>query len=311
MLEVCFSDSVKGAISYAQHCNSNSAGAIGVITDKKGIFAFFEKRRAVKEYKKRKKELQKIAVPLGGKREDIIGISFDLSQDDISSEICLENCPRKDFIRSIYSFDRHNIGIDMEESIGEFWSNCIDDLEKIKSYPPEIRVWLDSTPEAQCGLLFLADLLKESQTVIHIVELPKQIVREDNTIIEYRGWGEIEPERYGTFINGQRVLSRKNILDLANRWQQLKSENSPLRVIENGLIISADINYYDDLIRKEFPKDSCGIAYIIGRGLGKQKIPTGDVFIAKRIQEFIRVGELEVISNYNDEFYSTIVKCPR
>ena len=276
MLEVCFNNSVKGSIAYAQLCDSRKN--IGL---------------------------------LDGKREDIIGISFGLSGADINSEICLENCPRKDYIHSIFSFDRNNENIDIEKSINKFWDSCIDDLEKLKLNLSQIRVWLDNTPDAQCGLLFLADLLKESQTEIHIVELPNKIVREDNIIVEYRGWGEVEPEQYGRFLNGEKVLTQEEIFDLANKWQQLKVENAPLRVIENNSIVSANINYYDDFIRKEFPKDTCKIGNIIGNSLGKQKIPMGDVFIAKRIEEFIKQGELEVISNDNDGFYGVVVKCTK
>ena len=310
MLEVCFNDSVKGLIAYAQRCGRiKCETAFEIVTDKKVGFTSFEKRKAIKEYRKRQEKLKKIAVPLSGKLEDIIGISFGFSEGDINSAICLEHCPRKEYICSIFSFDRFNENIDMEESINEFWDSCINDLQKLKSYPSKIRVWLDNTPDARCGLLFLADLLKGSQTEIHIVELPKKITRDDNVIVEYRGWGEVEPELYGTFLKYEKVLTQKDIFDLANKWKQLKAENSPLRVVDNGEVISADINYYDDFIRSEFPKDSCKIAYIIGNSLGKQKIPTGDVFIAKRIQEFINQGELEVISNDNDRFYGAVVKC--
>lgn len=74
------------------------------------------------------------------------------------------------------------------------------------------------------------------------------------------------------------------------------------------MIISADISYYDNLIRKEFPRDTCKIANIIGNALGKQRILTGEVFIAKRIQHFIENGELSVLCDTKDGFYSTAVK---
>lgn len=312
MLEVCFSDSVKGALAVAQHCKShNIGGSVGIITDKKGLSAFFAKRKTLKEYHKKQAALQQQAVSLGGKREDLVGISFGFSEGDIQAPFHLENCPRKDYIRSMLSFDRHNQNEDMEASINDFWTNCANDLEKLKLNPPKIRVWLDCTLDAQCGLLFLADLLNGSKTEIHIVELPSKITREDNVIVEYRGWGEVEPQLYGTFLDKERVLTNQEVSDLASKWEILKTENSPLRVVENGSVISANISYYDDLIRKEFPKDTCKIAYIIGSALRKQKILTGDVFIAKRIQEFIRCGELKIISNEKDGFYETVVSCTK
>lgn len=312
MLEVCFNDSVKGSLAFAQHCENDVMGeSLGFFVDKKGLAAFFAKRKALKEYRKKQIALQEQAISLGGNIEDIVGISFGLSEGNLNDPISLNNCSRKEYIRSMFSFDRHNEQVDMEESINEFWTNCINDLEKLKSNPLQIRVWLDGTPDAQCGLLFLADLLKDSKTEIHIVELPSKIIQEDNCTVEYYGWSEVEPQLYGTFLDKERVLTEKEVSDLAANWQLLKEENSPLRVVENGFVVSADMSYYDDLIRKEFPKNTCRIAYIIGRALGKQKILTGDVFIANRIKAFIKSGELKIISNENDGFYETVVKCAK
>ncbi len=270
MLEVCFNDSVKGSLAFVQHCGNTV---------------------------------------IGGKRENIVGISFGLSESDIQSPICLEDCPRKEYIRSMLLYDRYNELEDIETSINEFWTNCIKDLEKLKSRSQKIRVWLDHTPDAQCGLLFIADLLKVSKSEIHIVELPQRITREDNYIMEFRGWGEVEPQLYGTFLDREKVLTEKEIVDLSNKWKLLKRENSLLRVVENNTVISVDISYYDDLIRKEFPKNTCKVAHIIGGALGKQRIPTGDVFIANRIYNFIESGELKIISDENKGFYSTVVSC--
>lgn len=281
MLEVCFNDSVKGALALAQNCRNDVIGSAMCV------------------------------IPLSGKRDDIVGVSLGLSEGDIKSPICLEDCPRKEYIRAMFSFDRYNEQEDIEAVINEFWTNCMSDLQKLKSNPPQIRVWLDFTPDAQCGLLFLADLLKDRKTEIHVVELPQKIKRKDNCSVEYRGWGEVEPLLFGTFLDKEKVLTENEVKDLADKWQLLKDENSLLRVIKNASVISADINYYDDLIRKEFPKETCKIVRIIGGALGKQKIPTGDVFIAKRIQHFIKNGELVALDKTDEGFYSTIVTCPK
>lgn len=165
MLEVCFNPSVKGSLAFAQRCKKNRiGGAIGIITDKTCIFSFFTKRKALKEYRKRQLQLQQNAISLGGTKEDIAGISFGLSEGDIQSVICLEECPRKAHIRSGFCFEKHNEEENREASLNDFWTACVKDLQKLQSNPPKIRIWLDSTPDAQCGLLFVADLLKESKT---------------------------------------------------------------------------------------------------------------------------------------------------
>lgn len=311
MLEVCFSDSVKGALLYAQNCDNIISESFNVISSSKGIFSYFSKKLALRKYKKQRKELQRRAVSLGGKREDVVGISFSLSEGDIKSPIKFDDCPRKDYIKSVFSFDRYNENENMKQTINYFWRNCVNDLEKLKLSQDKIRIWLDRTPDAQCGLLFVANLLKNSNSEIYVIELPKELKQDNNSMIEYRSWGEVEPELYGTFLDREKKLSKAQINELSNQWEKLKEENAPLRVIENDVIISVDEDYYDDLIRKEFPKKTCNIAYIVGSALGKQKILTGDVFIAKRIQHFINTGELIVIDHSKDGFYATVVGCAK
>lgn len=96
MLEVCFESSVKGCLALAQCCGGDIiGGAVGIITDKKGVSAFFAKRKALKEYYKKQRELHRRAVPLGGTREEIAEISFGLSEGDIHSPICPGGVPEK------------------------------------------------------------------------------------------------------------------------------------------------------------------------------------------------------------------------
>ena len=71
-----------------------------------------------------------------------------------------------------------------------------------------------------------------------------------------------------------------------------KAENAPLRVVEQGQVVSAGLDYYDARIRAAFPERACQVADLIGRALGRQKIPTGDAFIAGRVRHFIESGEL-------------------
>lgn len=301
MLEVCFNESVKGSLIFAQPCADDAAGGAA-------RFMTGPKEAVPEKYTKKPKALRGQAVPSGEGRQEIAGIFWGLSEGDIRSPLCLDDCPRKALIRSVPAFDGHHAKADTEAVIHDFWANCLNDLEKLKSNPPQIRVWLDCTPDAQCGLLFLADLLKGSRTEMHVVELPSQRAGEGHRPAEYRSWSEVAPQLYGTFLQHEKVLAEKAIGDLAARWELLKAENSPLRVVKNGLVTSAEISYYDDFIRREFPKDTCTAAHIIGRALGRQKIPTGDAFIADRIKAFIRSGELKIVSGENGEFYQTVVK---
>ena len=308
MLEVCFNDSVKGALILAQHCEDNLiGGAVSVISNRKGLLPFFSKRKAIKEYRRKYEKLQNSAISLGGVKEDIIGVSFALSEGDIASSISLEECPRKIYLREQFLFPRYCGREDGSKDFEDFWIACIKDLEVLKSKPAQIRIWLDQTPDAQCGLLFIAHMLNGSGTEIHIVSLPEQIIGEDNICIKYRGWGEVEPQLFGTYLENETMLTNEETDLLAKQWEVLKQENAMLRVVENGIVCSADINYYDSLIKREFPESSCKVAFLIGSALGKQNILTSDVFIAKRVQHFLNTGELVLLQQSKDGFYSSTI----
>ena len=290
MLEVCFSDSVKGSLALAQHCGRDViGGAFAVLTDKKGLAGWLVKHRALREYRKREAELQKIAVPLGGSREDLVGLSLGLSQGDIQAPLRPEGCPRKDCLRQMFALDRYGEG-DLLDGATELWDACMADLQKLDPPPAAVRVWLDDLPDSRCGLLFLADLLEEKGTAFHVVELPAKITGADGVTVEYRGWGEVEYQRLGTFLDRERVLSADEVAQLAERWRRLKAENAPLRVVEQGMVVSAGLDYYDARIRAAFPERTCRVADLIGRAL--QGIPMGDAFIAGRVRHFIESGEL-------------------
>lgn len=111
---------------------------------------------------------------------------------------------------------------------------------------------------------------------------------------------------FGTFLDRESVLTKGEVVTLADRWQRLKEENAPLRVVRDGCVISAEVNFYDDRIRREFPQGACKVAHIIG-ALGRQKIPVGDVFIAKRIRHFIETGELVLSDKASGSFYGATV----
>ena len=311
MLEICFNSSVKGALKIAQHCGGRkTARAIGIIgiDSKNKLKAFFEKKKALKKIKKEQEELQKLAISIGGNREDVLAISFYLSEGDIVAPIEFEQCPRKDLIFSILTFNTNGGIENLEEFALNFWQNIFLDLERLKQGTDKIRIWIDSTPEACCGLLFIADLLVNTNTKINIVPLPKKHQISENRVEEFRSWGEVAPELFGSFLINERTLTKEEIYSLSIQWKELQSENSPLRVVKNNIVISANEDYYDNLIRNEFPKESCRVGELISKVLCEQKIPTGDVFIARRIKSFIQNGELEIIVDNEKEFYGSIIK---
>lgn len=90
-------------------------------------------------------------------------------------------------------------------------------------------------------------------------------------------------------------------------WEQLKREKAPLRIVLNGKLHSADMDFYDCFIRKEIPNGTFKVGELIGFVLGRNQLGIGDWLIAQRVQKMIELGELTVIQE-SPAFYGTILK---
>ena len=96
-------------------------------------------------------------------------------------------------------------------------------------------------------------------------------------------------------------------------WQrewarQLREENAPLRASVNGRLVSVGEDFYDDLIRRHIPEGQTKIANIIGNVLGQERPGIGDVWLAERIRWMLSTGELRMVREDREMFYSSIVE---
>lgn len=96
------------------------------------------------------------------------------------------------------------------------------------------------------------------------MKIPEYIVR-GNEIISYRNWGEVAAEEFAGFLPYERELSREEVRMYRSLWMELQEENTPLRAIINGKIMSVGENFYDFLIWKELTKKPIKEARLICR----------------------------------------------
>ena len=114
----------------------------------------------------------------------------------------------------------------------------------------------------------------------------------------------------------QRPLLPAFIISCASHWQTHKVENSPLRTVLNGCLISVSEIFYDDIIRREIEIESEAFheAVIIGRILGKYQLGISDTLVASRIDAMIQAGALEVNSEVAKDmpaYHRMLKKCTR
>lgn len=311
MLDVCFGSGIKGSLSCAQHCGGSHQGATLIAVSGTHKFLHWRKyRKILAEARRAQQTLDAQAIPLGGMREDLCGISFDFSLGNISAPLTIADCPKKQLMCAQYAADDPEKFAQSQAYALHIWECCMEDLEKLKTRSAlgePVRIWVDKTPSAACGLLFVADLLKASSCEITVILLPAQEERPDGTVVKYRGWGDVAPELFASFLNRGIVLSQNAIASLSRQWQQLQAENALLRVVKDSTVVSAAADYYDHFIRLEYPENTCSIAQIILNVLTKYDLGIGDWLIARRIRVLLANGELQIVKEDPTRFYKTLV----
>jgi len=121
---------------------------------------------------------------------------------------------------------------------------------------------------------------------------------DEETIIRYNSWGEVEPGKWHNYLGLQMAAPEALINDIASHWLALQKENAPLHALINGRLQSVPESFYDDFILREIDseKNEFHEAKLIGRILGKYQLGIDDGWLALRIEEMIRAGKLSVAS---------------
>ena len=302
MLELCFDMSTRGALRVAQHCGRGGKGAVGVIVAASDqgdpAVAEQEARRAAEAFRRHQEELEREAIPLGGDPGDVMTLSLGLDMGDIREPL---GEVRHQLLKQWYDWD---------EVADRDWGRCLEAAEHLKAVGPgdTVRIWVDRTPASACGLLHAASLLKDTKAAVHVVALPPWRERPDGVVETYLGWGEVEPERFGHFLSREEPVPPLALGAMAHRWEVLQKENAPLRAVVNGQVRSVEEDFYDGLIRKHIPAGQTKIANIIGNVLGQEWPGIGDVWLAERIRWMLSTGELRMVREDTERFYSSVVE---
>lgn len=302
MLELCFDMSTRGALRVAQHCGRGGKGAVGVIVAASDqgdpAVAEQEARRAAEAFRRHQEELEREAIPLGGDPGDVMTLSLGLDMGDIREPL---GEVRHQLLKQWYDWD---------EVADRDWGRCLEAAEHLKAVGPgdTVRIWVDRTPASACGLLHAASLLKDTKAAVHVVALPPWRERPDGVVETYLGWGEVEPERFGHFLSREEPVPPVALGAMAHQWEALRRENAPLRAVVNGQVRSVREDFYDEMIRRHIPEGQTKIAHIIGEAIGRERPGIGDIWLAERIRWMLSAGELRMVREDREMFYSSVVE---
>ena len=210
---------------------------------------------------------------------------LNLSMGDISAPFSEE---RAEYLQSTVMVGGPNFS-----RIGEeLMETARRSLERVRAAREPVRIWTSRTPDEFCGFChILTELPKDAD--IRVVELPEYEVF-GKEIRTYSGWGELGPYELGRFQRLERPLSTTERRYFSMLWRTMQQENSPLRAMVNGQLLSVGADFYDGIILREVEKQPREFheGRLIGEILGRYQLGLGDSIIALRIEEFISRGML-------------------
>ena len=300
MLELCFSQSARGGLRCAQHCGGGGRKVFGVTVGRDDGRPAIRKeiRQAQKQAQQKREALDREAIPLGGTPSDVLELSLGLDMEDIREPL---GEARRELLRRWYDGN--------DEAADQDWQETLESADRLRACGTgdAVRIWVDHTPSSACGLLHAASILEKTGAAVSVVPLPHWR-EEGKTVVSYQGWGEVEPELFGHFLSREEPVPPLILGVMASRWRELQQENAPLRAVVNGRVRSVGADFYDGLIRKHIPEGQTKIANIIGDVLGREKPGIGDVWLAERIRWMLSAGELRMVREDQEMFYSSVVE---
>lgn len=297
MLEVLFSDSAAGSMKCAMSHGSEIGGCLSIIAnDEKGRPVSPEEiARLQREAKERERRRWAEAVPLEGDLRDILPLSLALSVGPIDEE-GIGPLREKTLSRLLSIYPE---GEQTAAGILVTARQRLDILLARATQEP-VRLWVDHTPDAACGLRWVLAQLRPlgvENLDLRVVALPALRPHDGGGLVLCR-LGELHPSEWGRLVQQTRPLPADQAAALAGQWQVLQRENAPLRAVLNGVLVSADETLYDPYLRRvldELP-ETFSEAILIGRTLGRFPLGYGDAWLALRVERWIADGLLEAVS---------------
>lgn len=182
-----------------------------------------------------------------------------------------------------------SLGYNDEELMASY-DEFYKEIEKINN-GDKIYLWYEECVDEMCSIMYTLKLLKSKSLDIYSIntlEIFTKYLRCISRSIE-----EIAPEEFKTCIN--KAATKLNIdkqKELLNQWKILQSQNSYLRVLKDGKLISVSQDYFDKDILKFAKKKLTKVLRIIGSAAGNSEIGISDFYMRSRVKELIESGKL-------------------
>lgn len=156
------------------------------------------------------------------KYSEVVCIPFLLDIGDINETV--ESEYRKNLMIYLYTLNGWDDKIIVQEELEEVWPTYLNEIERLKAYASQgesIRFWYSNAPYSICGFYYACNLLKEYDCKISVIKLPEKKLLNDKMML-LSNWGEVEPEKYDTYLPLEKELSKSEIKAYSLLWDELK-----------------------------------------------------------------------------------------
>ncbi|HRI22261.1 MAG TPA: DUF1835 domain-containing protein [Panacibacter sp.] len=157
-------------------------------------------------------------------------------------------------------------------------------------------IWMGQNQHDVCGYYWLMNQLKDYQGrifVLYLNNLP--FINEKGGIFYPTALHEILPKEFLKAKKLARPITLSEFEVDPDEWKKLCNENGMVRLLEGGKkLVSKEVTYYDKDVLNAVTAEPQKLQKIFSNLFSKQKIKTGDVFLAWRMREMIKAGTLEV-----------------
>ena len=243
-----------------------------------------------------------------GASEEVICLGFMMDIGNIKEP--MESPYRRELIYSMYAQNQWEQDEEIEKELknaGDVYTKELYRLKDFLDHGEAVRIWYSDAPYSRCGFYSLCQILKEYENEISVVKLPEYITREKE-IVSYQSWSEVSAEEFAGFLSYEKSLSREEVRMYAALWSELVEDNTPLRAVVNGKVLSVPDDFYDFLIWKWLKDVPLKEARLIGNILGYSQIGIGDWWYARRIEYYIEQGKICVIEDSEYKYARIICK---
>ena len=124
----------------------------------------------------------------------------------------------------------------------------------------DVRVWTGPAPAETCGACWIVEqlgVLSPPPRIImstmrdYIVSSADSPVRSFGEAVHCRGWDEVPPREWAELSSFTHPIAPGLTAALALQWARIRRENSPLRAVVNGALLSVGAEFYDSIILSE------------------------------------------------------------